>query len=107
MILRMRHDKLDPYKVLVTALEVLDNQIFIYFGFFSFESFRKNSHLGYVLHVSEQLEESSDLTFNVAKPFLVGFLVVTDDVNLNEMIELIEELNSFKQFQPILVFWDL
>jgi hypothetical protein len=30
----------------------------------------------------------------------VGFLVITDDVNLNEMIELIEELDPFKQPQP-------
>jgi len=107
MILRVRNNELDPDKVLVTALEVLDHQIFIYFGFFSLESLRKNSDLSYVLHVSEELEESSYLAFNVAKPFLVGFLVITDDVNLNEMIELIEELNPFKQFQPVLLFGDL
>ena len=107
MILRVRYDEFDPDKVLVTALEVLDHKIFVYFGFFSLESFRKNSDLRYVLHVSEKLEESSYLALNVAKPFLVGFLVITDDVNLNEMIELIEELDPFKQPQPFLLFGDL
>jgi hypothetical protein len=107
MILRVRYDELDPDKVLVTALEVLDHQIYIYFSFFSLESFRKNSDLRYVLHVSEELKESSNLAFYVAKPFLVGFLVITDDVNLNEMIELIKELDPFKQFQPVLLFGDL
>jgi len=34
-------------------------------------------------------------------------LVITDDVNLNEMIELIEELNPLEQFQPVLLFGDL
>ena len=56
MILRVRYDELYAYKILVTALEVLDHQIFIYLGFFSMESFRKNSHLRYVLHISEELE---------------------------------------------------
>ena len=107
MILRVRYDEFDADKVLITALEVLDHEIFIYFGFFSLESFRKNSHLRYILHVSKELEESSNLTFNVAKPFLVGFLVITDYVNLNEMIELIEELDPFKQPQPVLLFGDL
>lgn len=103
-LLRLRHDEPDSDEKGVATLEVVYHSVRWYVRLFSLERSRVNSELGDVFLVIEELEEPAELAFHIAEPANVGLVVVTENVNLDEMVEFLEKPELLEKASP-LVAW--
>lgn len=90
--LRLRHDEPDANEVGVCALEVSDDLVFSDLGLVSLECAWEEPEFLDVFDLVVELEEASELAFDVAEPLAVRLNISAEYVNLDEVIEIFEEL---------------
>ena len=53
--------------------------------------------------VVKELEEPSELALNIAEPLVMRLCIITQDVDLDEVVEALEKFHLLKEFCPLVL----